>query len=265
MNLNSSISENSDTKNLNVQSVERALLLLQIIAKHQSPISIAKLTEISGLNRTTVWRLLCTLENTGFIERDVFTKGYALGFNATNLCPELMQQYAPLMRVSRPYLQKLSKEINEDILLTVPRFSGTLTIDQIPSSNAIRVKDYTNIISPLHCSSNGKLLLSYLDKKEVDVILNQQPLKKSTSRTIVDPDVLKGQLEQIRRDGYSYVLGENNEDENGISTPIFKGEFPTAFLNVSGPDFRFTLEKMLQIVPIMKSACEQISNQLSQF
>ena len=251
-------------KSGNVQSVERALFLLKIIARKEKPVSVAVLSELSGLNRTTVWRLLNTLEDSGFVERDDVSKSYALGYNATSLCLNLMQQYAPLMRISRPYLKNLSREINEDILLAVPRFSGTLTIDQIYSENGIHVKSYVNEVSHIHSSSTGKMLLSYLDRQELDLLLNQ-PLQKVTQRTIVDPGVIRGQLAQIRADGYSYILGENNDGENGICTPILKNNFPAAFINVCGPESRLTLDRMLSLVPVIKECSRQIGRQLAQY
>lgn len=251
-------------KNGNVQSVERALFLLKIIARMEKPVSVATLSEMSGLNRTTVWRLLNTMEDSGFVERDDLSRGYALGYNATSLCLNLMQQYAPLMRISRPFLKNLSKEVNEDILLAVPRFSGTLTIDQIYSTHGIHVKSYLNQISHVHSSSTGKMLLSYLDEQELDLLLNQ-PLSKVTPRTIVDPDVIRGQLARIRADGYSYILGENNDGENGICTPVLKNGFPAAFINVCGPESRLTLDRMLSLVPAIRECSRQIEQQLSQY
>ena len=237
---------NGTSTNNSVQSVERALNILLIIADETLPVSIAKIVECSGLNRTTVWRLLVTLEDCGFVEKDPISKGYLLGYNASRLCSDIMDNYAPLIRLAKPYMDKLLDEINEDILLTVPRFGGMLTIYQLHSNNAVLIRDYSMMLSPFHSSSNGKLYLSFLEPEELDVILSQ-PLEKLTPYTITDPIELRK---------------ENGEGENGFSIPIFYQKKPYAFLNISGPSFRFTGEKMRQYVPLVQKICSDIEERL---
>lgn len=160
---------NGTSTNNSVQSVERALNILLIIADETLPVSIARIVECSGLNRTTVWRLLVTLEDCGFVEKDPISKGYLLGYNASRLCSDIMDNYAPLIRLAKPYMDKLLDEINEDILLTVPRFGGMLTIYQLHSDNAVLIRDYSMMLSQFHSSSNGKIYLSFLEPEELRI------------------------------------------------------------------------------------------------
>lgn len=245
-----------------VQSVRRALKLLRMIALQKAPVPLAALTELSGLNRTTVWRLLSTLELEGFVERDVLTKNYDLGQQATTLCTDITQQYEPLIRLCRPIMERCAALTKEDVLLTVPRFGGVLTIDQIQSEHGVGIRDYTNIVSGLHCSSNGKLLLSYLPPEELDLFL-QQALPAVTPKTITDPEALKREISRIAKAGYGISYGENGAHENGVSTSILQGGQPIAFLNISGPDFRLTEAKIEKIVPEMRRVCAEISGLLA--
>ena len=252
---------NGTSTNNSVQSVERALNILLIIADETLPVSIARIVECSGLNRTTVWRLLVTLEDCGFVEKDPISKGYLLGYNASRLCSDIMDNYAPLIRLAKPYMDKLLDEINEDILLTVPRFGGMLTIYQLHSDNAVLIRDYSMMLSQFHSSSNGKIYLSFLEPEELDLILSQ-PLEKTTPYTITDPAKLRKEIEQCRRENCGFTLEENGVGENGFSIPILYQEKPYAFLNVSGPSFRFTEEKMRQYVPLVQKICKDIEEKL---
>lgn len=252
----------STSNNHNVQSVERALTLLQIIANGSSPLPISSVTDSSGLNRTTVWRLLTTLQEFGFIERDPISKGYQIGYSATKLCPDIQSQYGPLTRISLPYLEQLSASVNEDILLTVPRFQGMLTIYQQKSDNAIQIRDYSMQVSAYHSSSNGKLYLSYIDEEELEMILSQ-PMPQFTQNTITDPEVLRKEIEKARVNGYGMSLEENGIGENGVSVPITEANKPVAFINISGPSFRFTKERIMEILPEAFTIASQISSRIS--
>lgn len=252
----------SNSTNNNVQSVERALNLLQIIAEGTAPIPISAITDYSGLNRTTVWRLLTTLEDFGFIERDPISKGYQLGYSATKLCPDIQTQYMPLIRIALPYIKKFSASLNEDILLTVPRFQGMLTIYQQRSDNAVLIRDYSMQISAFHSSSNGKLYLSYLEEDELQLILDQ-PLPQYTQNTITDPELLREEIRKARHNGYGLSLQENGIGENGLSVPIVENDRPIAFLNISGPSFRFTEDRIHEILPEAFMVASQISARFS--
>jgi len=99
-------------ENSSVQAVGRALQLLQIVAESNHPIPIGDLTEKSNMNRTTVWRLIGTLENFGFVERDPLTKGYQLGYAANRLAAHAAK-YDSLIRRARNSMEKLRDDTQE--------------------------------------------------------------------------------------------------------------------------------------------------------
>lgn len=248
----------SEQSSNNIQSVDRALRLLTLISEQNGPLSLQQLCELSGLNRTTAWRLLGTLEAHGFIERNVFTKEYELGFAALRLSSGTERQYAPLIRKARPYLQELMEQSSESVLLSVPRFSGTVAIDQVDSPQSVCLKNYINIVTPLHCSSTGKVILSLLSEQELSDYL-RRPLEAFTSRTITDPMLLRRQLTAAAHEGYATVVEELADGENGISVPILYRERPLAILSIGGPAFRLTAERMRELAPLLIAAGRRIS------
>ncbi|WP_260402095.1 IclR family transcriptional regulator [Peribacillus simplex] len=252
--------KNQDTSS--VQAVERALALLKIIAASNTPVLASGLVAKTKLNRTTVWRLLATLEGQDFIERDPITKGYQLGYASTNLVKGI-DQYSPLVRRAQGVMENLVNNIQESAFLSVPKQFKVLTIDQInPPNQSIRVADYLNTTMPLHCTSNGKLLLSNLNKSDLDFLLDQ-PLKQFTMLTITDREKLEKEIELIRTRGFATNFGETDENENGISAPIIdKHGHLIAFLSISGPSFRFTKEMVLNCGSVIIAAAQEISENL---
>jgi IclR family transcriptional regulator, KDG regulon repressor len=244
-----------------VQSVDRAITLLKIIAESRSPILVGDLADQTNLNRTTVYRLLSTLESHDLVERDSFTKGYQLGYASTRLVSG-SAQYAPLIRRAFVSMERLRDEIQETVLLSVPRPLGVLTIEQINPSHSIRIADYVNMTSPLHCTSNGKILLSRFSKNEFERFL-QRPLDKITPFTNTDPEHLRKEIDLVHECGYGTTFGEIDENENGISAPISdQNNNLVALLTVAGPSFRFTKEKVLDSAQSVMLSAKEIAQTL---
>lgn len=244
-----------------VQSVDRALTLLVLISESSTPMLIGEIVEKAKMNRTTAWRLLLTLEYRGFIERDPITKGYQLGYTVSQLSNGV-DKYAPLIRRARTSMERLRDLTQETVLLSVPKHSNTLTIDQIDPQQSVRLVDYVDAILPLHCTSNGKIYLSYLPNSELEILL-QHPLERCTPKSIADPDKLRAEIELTHRRGFGIALGELDESENGISAAITdKKNNLIAFVSVCGPNFRFTEEKVLSIAPTVIATAREIAQNL---
>lgn len=243
------------------QAVERALQLLQMIGLEDGPISLPVLCERTGLNRTTVWRLLTTLEKYHFLCRNPKTKDYDLGYGATMLCTAPQRRYAALIRRAQPAMERLVEHTQESLILSVPHAGGTLVIYQLDSPLSIRLKDYTNQITPLWNTSNGKAALSTLPPRELEQMLRQQPLCFS-SEPVEDLDSVREEIRRAAQLGYGTVEGDWNEGENAISAPIFAGGQLVAFLGIGGPDTRFTRQDMAEVAPLLLEACAEIGADL---
>lgn len=247
-----------------VQSVDRALTLLSLISESSTPLLIGDIAEKAKMNRTTTWRLLVTLESRGFIERDPNTKGYQPGYMVSRISRGV-DKYGPLIRRARISMERLRDETQETVLLSVPKYNNTLTIDQIDPQQSIRLVDYVDIILPLHCTSNGKIFLGYLSKNELENLL-RQPLEQCTPKTITNPEKLRAELEITRKRGFGIALGELDESENGISAPIVDEQNNLiAFVSVCGPNFRFTEEKLFTIASTVQATAKEIAQSLKNF
>ncbi|MFC7319840.1 IclR family transcriptional regulator [Halobacillus campisalis] len=245
-----------------VQSVVRAAHILQLVANSDHPITINQLSEETNLNRTTVWRLLETLEFLHYVERDLPTKGYQLGYAPYRLFSK-NNMYLSLIRKARPLLEKLRDEINETVLLSVPKHNGTLTIDQIDAPHSIRPINLVNRLLPSHCTSNGKLLLSRLSIEEFNLILDRE-LEPITRFTITDPTLLQEELNWVRDHGFSLSLREWDESENGMSVEITDNRNELiGFISLLGPYQRLSKDKMLTLAPKIKSTAKEIAEKLS--
>ncbi|KOY83839.1 IclR family transcriptional regulator [Lysinibacillus macroides] len=244
-----------------VQSIERALDLLEIIAQSQQPVSLHELIEKTSLNRTTIWRIIGTLEARGYIEKVVDTKNYRIGGTLYQLV-QVDNVQRKLVEIIRPYMIALMEEFQETILFSVYHNGQMLHLEQVNPNQSIILKDYRNSCSPLHCSSNGKLQLAYFDDKQLDIFLRQE-LDVYSTNTLTDVQTVRRELEIIRQRHYSLSVGEYDVEENAISVAITYRGSPVGFISVGGPAYRLTEQKLHSIAHRLLAITESIEINLS--
>jgi DNA-binding IclR family transcriptional regulator len=244
-----------------IQAVDRALVLLELVADSTSPRTVRELATASGLGRSTAYRLLATLEHRGLVERDPERQTYRLGYAALLLAARA-SDHSSLVRRARPILEELSAATGETVNLSVPVPGGTVAIDQVDSPHPVRLINYVGVRLPLHCTSNGKLLLAEMGDEALERFL-ASPLERRTERTMVEPARVRRQVTAARQRGFGITLGELDDSINGISVAIAdsRGD-PVAFLSVSGPAYRLTEKRALSLVDQMRKASEEVAAQV---
>lgn len=248
-----------------IQSVTRALSLLELLAKETSTISLSELSHKSDLKMATVHRLLTTLMNRGFVEQDSMTLRYRLGIkifeigNAALLINDLRS-------IARPFLKQLSDQVNETINLAVLDGTEVVYIDQMESTNMVIVKMFARIGSrgPAYCTGTGKVLLADLAVDELRKRFSGVEFVKFTESTITDIDRLIEILLKIKKQGYGLDFSERDPGVICIAAPIynFEGRVQAA-ISVSAPAQRITDERIEQeILPSLLNISGQISQKL---
>jgi DNA-binding IclR family transcriptional regulator len=198
-----------------VQSVQRAAALLEAIAASPEPQTAPDLAECCGLNRSTAWRILATLEEEGLVDRDPATNRYSIGHAVVRLASAAADS---LPRLARPHLEELSRRTGETVSLAVPRRLQLVYVDQVQAPH-VMAADWLGRAVPLHATSTGKALLAWLPADELDAAL-AQPLARFTERTITDPAALREELGRVRRRGYAVSRGELEAGLWGASAPV---------------------------------------------
>jgi len=209
---------NASTEGVNgggVQSVQRAAALLEAIADSAEPRTAPELAELCGLNRSTAWRLLATLEDEGLVDRDPASNRYSIGPAAARLAAAGTDS---LPRTARPHLEELSLRTGETVSLAVPRRLQLVYVDQVQAPH-VMAADWLGRAVPLHATSTGKALLAFLPQEEQNAALTQS-LLPFTDSTITDPAELREELARTRRRGYAVSRGELETALWGASAPV---------------------------------------------
>lgn len=238
------------------QAALRAIRLLKCFSTEQSQMSLVKISNISGLNKTTVHRLLRALQSEGFIERDSVTAEYRLGAGLMALGVQALTS-SDLRRRVRPLLQALANNTGETVTLEVPVENSMLILDEIRSRYVIGSSGYIGTRWPLHATSTGKAVMAFADDGLEHLI---EPLKALTSRTLIDKHSFQSEFISIRRRGYAVAIDELEDGFTTVATVIrgALGEVQGA-LSIGGPTQRLTLKKRIELGTSLQQAASRLN------
>jgi DNA-binding IclR family transcriptional regulator len=226
-----------------IQSVDRAAALLKAIADSPRPPTVLELAESCGLNRSTAWRLLATLDAHGLIERDPASQRYSLGYAFFRIAAGA--EVDPLVRRARPVLEQLARATGEAANLAVARRFNLVYVDQVDPPQIMAPNWYGRPV-PLHATSTGKAYLAFLTPEEQAAALPAR-LERYTPTTITDRKRLDAELAAARRNGFAVCVGELEESLFGASAPVLSEQGrPVAIVSVWGLEQRLPGDRLAE-------------------
>lgn len=246
-----------------VQSVSRALSILEAFAREGRAMSLTELSSRVQLNASTVHRLLSTLICCGFAQQDPETGHYRLGLKAFEVGNAALRSLN-IRQIARPYLRKVVDSCAETANLAILDRWDVVYVDQIESPNVVKMFAAVGSRGPAYCTGSGKVLLAHLSDREIERFLREVPLKGFTSRTITDAGRLRRELERIRSRGYALDEGEMEEDIRCAAAPVTDHDGKVvAAVSVSGPSTRISSFRLrTEMVNLICQAASSISWEL---
>ena len=221
---------------MTVQSIKRSFALLRALAL--GPVGVTELAERVDLPKSTVARLLASLEEEQAVEQTEAGGEYRLGSGLIDLAGSAPRG-RNLVAAARPHLLELAESLDEVAGLSIIDGGQVYYLDQTESSSNIQVRDWTGEHAPLHAVPSGLVILAHQRPDFINRYLTS-PLVQCTPWTMTDPGELRDRLEQIRSIGYAWVYEEFAEELNSVAAPIFEsGGHVEAALHVHGPAYRF--------------------------
>ena len=245
-----------------LQSVERAITILKSFSLQRPERGVSELSRELGLHKSTVSRLMRTLEHGGLLARNPDTERYRLGVDLIGLASQVVS-YMDVREVARPFLRQLAEACQETVNLSVLDAGRVVNLEQfVPQSRRIKNVGRVGRRMCVHCTAAGKVFLAYCSLDTVDRLLSQ-PLHRFTPQTVTDPDQLRGQLEEVRRKGYAIVQEELEEGLNVVAAPVrdHTGQVVTS-VSVAGPAFRVTPDLLPELARQVVEVSSEISQQL---
>lgn len=240
-----------------VRAVERALDVLLCFTQ-ETDLSMTDISSRVGLHKSTVHRLLASLESKGFVMRDSVTEKYKLGYRIWELSANMTQSDDPAALLL-PEMERLRDQLGETVSLYIRDGIERIRIQAVQSNQAIRRVAPVGVRLPLYVGASSKVLLAFADPAVVELVWNDPSWTKT-----IDKTSFMEQLDLIRKQGYATSVEEREEGAAAVSAPIFnRGQKLAAALSISGPSNRWTLELMQRHAPLIVAAAERMGKMLS--
>jgi len=220
-----------------VESVARALNILEALA--MSPAGLSDVARTVDLPKSTVARLLSTLESVDAVERDEEdNRLFRLGPMVQTLSTAAGGP-AQLAGFARPYLEELTEATGEAAGVSIPDGYEVHYIDQTDAEHPVQVRDWTGDLIPMHVVPSGLAIMAHWPNQQTDRFL-ARPLRQLTPNTVTDPDLVRRRLGGIRKEGFVWVHEEFVEGINSVAAPVLEANgLVTGAIHVHGPAYRF--------------------------
>ena len=224
-----------------VESVDRALLTLQVLARAGARgRSLAELAASLGLNKSTAHRLLAALRFRGFVTQDPSTGAYVLGPAATQLSDDFLGD-ENLPALLHPALVALCGATDELVHLGVLSGTHVVYLDKVEPDRSVRVWSAVGGRSPAVTTALGRALLAFrgTDRSALDGYV-----RGAGARTDVDPEHVWAVLERARERGYATEDQENEVGISCVAVPLLRSGSAVAAVSVTAPAERMTPERV---------------------
>lgn len=226
-----------------IQSVERALKIMEILAEYPDGLGVTELSLKLDVAKSTAHRLLNTLLTYNYISKDVKSDNYILGTQILLIANQVLENLS-IVEIAKNEINKLSSITNETVHLCLFDKDEVVYIDKVESNQTIRMHSRIGTRSLMHCTGVGKAILAFLDKEEAEAILLRKGMKAFTDQTITTLDQMWKELEEISKRGFALDNIENEEGIRCVAAPIFDhNKKPIAAISISGPSTRVTFDK----------------------
>ncbi|MCL6451899.1 MAG: IclR family transcriptional regulator [Acetobacteraceae bacterium] len=244
-----------------VRSVQRALSILEVLMRDGER-SVGQLEAELGLSKGSVHRLLKTLQTSGFVAQNPFTRKYGLSPHSRRLC-YLALGSVDLRERTLPFLQELQKASGENVSLAILEGDEVVYLERLGSQQLLSINIGVGARFRPHCTAAGKVLLAYLPPAVRRALVTARPLERYTRYTIADPDHLLKTLDQVAKQGWAECDREIDEAVSSVAAPVrdYTGRVVAA-VNVVGPSFRLTDRVRRGVVPLLLRAVVAASSAL---
>lgn len=241
-------------KIVTVQSVDRALEILNILQHEPQGAGATYISEKLEVSKSTAYRLLSSLLNKGFVKQNPDNQKYSLGLRLISLGESVIEQL-DLRETAAPFMEYLVNKTGETVHLVIHEGNEIVYIDKKESKETIRMFSNIGKRAPMHCTGVGKAILAHLPVEKIQEIVEQKSLTKYTDNTITNYENLLEHLREIRLSGVSIDDEEHEKGIKCVASPIlnYRNEV-VAGISVSGPlmrmddnNIKFIIEEVIRV------------------
>jgi len=234
--------------------------LLTLFLTH-SKLSFNEIIQLTGTPKTSVHRMLGSLEDMGFLDKDEDNL-YSLGLLFLQF-GQLVADRLDIRQLALPVMKKLRDETEEAVNLIIKDGDEAMYVEKLDSTHPVRLYTAVGRRSPLYAGACPRIILAFLPQEEQEQYLKTIDFKMYASGTITDIDKLRLVLEETKNSGYAISKSELEDHTTAIAAPIFdhKGKV-VGGLSLAGPDIRFQAERLPEFIEKVKAHAKEVSERM---
>ena len=237
----------------------RSLIVLEEVVSHSAPVTAYTIGHSVNLPKQTLHRILTTLTQAGFLEKEIDSVSYSPGPRLRQMSVGIMSS-GPSREIRMAILNSLARDLGETCNLAIPAEDGMVYLERVETHWPLRIQLPIGSTVPFHCTASGKLYLSTLSSSKLKRMVNAAHFEKNTVNTKTDPAKLIAEIKRIRANGYSEDNQEFIQGMLAVAVPILNSEGTMmSTLAVHGPSARLTMDRARAHVDRMRQAAEDLS------
>ncbi len=242
-------------------ALQNGIQVLKAFSREEPVLGVTEISRRVGLHKSTVSRILATLEVNALVERQPTSGRFRLGVGVIELASPMLANL-DVRRVARPFLEELTRATGETTGLLVWSQGAAVSVEQVASPRKVKHTIPLGTQFREHVSASVKVFLAEAPPEEVQQLIDQG-LPQYTDRSVVDPDVYTETLQRVRERGCAVNDGETSDEEVGIAAPVHDHRDRTvAVVLLSAPRYRTPPERVEELGPRVKQTAADISVRL---
>ncbi|MFF3850686.1 IclR family transcriptional regulator [Streptomyces sp. NPDC002328] len=243
-----------------VQSVDRAVSVLEILARHGEA-GVTEIAEELDVHKSTAFRLLGVLENRGLVAQAKDRGKYYLGAGVLRLAGAAAVRL-DISQEGVPVCRELADELGETVNIAVLDDDAAVNIMQARGTASVTAQNWLGRRTPLHATSSGKVLLAHMPPTLREGLL-ARPLPRFTERTITGASMLRAELEAVVEQGYAVTLEELELGLAAVAAPVRSHDGKViASISVSGPVYRLNADRLPELAKRTVAAGAELSRRM---
>ena len=245
-----------------IQVLDRARAVLRALSQEGPDLSLAQISTLLRLHKSTAHRLIMVLEGHKLIERNFKAGTYRLGMKLFELGTRAVSQL-DLRERARPILERLVRETDETVHLCIYDHGEVVYVDKVEPARSVRLASTVGRRHPAFCTAVGKAMMALMPEEKVEAAVQKHGLYPLTPKTIGSLGELKTELARVRKLGYAIDDEENEEGVSCVGAAVRgpSGEVVAA-ISVSGPSFRLPATKIPVVAKSVNGAANRLSEEL---
>lgn len=243
-----------------VQSVDRAVSVLEILARHGEA-GVTEIAEELDVHKSTAFRLLGVLENRGLVAQAKDRGKYYLGAGVLRLAGAAAVRL-DISQEGVPVCREVADELGETVNIAVLDDDAAVNIMQARGTASVTAQNWLGRRTPLHATSSGKVLLAHMPPTLREGLL-ARPLPRFTDRTITGAAMLRAELEAVVEQGYGVTIEELELGLAAVAAPVRAHDGKViAAISVSGPVYRLNADRLPEVAKRTVAAGAELSRRM---